>query len=109
MKKKVVAIVMVLAVFISGMQGTVQVKAGEEDPTKPVWYYLPWINPIKYPWQSAYDELYIYQEYKGYAHPNWVYEESMWENETNVRTAGDFKYFILSETEKTAALWGVLK
>ena len=41
MKKKVVAIVMVLAVFISGMQGTVQVKAGEEDPTKPVWYYLP--------------------------------------------------------------------
>ena len=109
MKNKILAVIMTLAVFISGMQGTVQVKAGEEDPTKPVWYYLPWINPIKYPWQSAYDELYIYQEYKGYAHPNWVYEESMWENETNVRTAGDFKYFILSETEKTAALWGVLK
>ena len=30
-KGKFVAIVMVLAVFISGMQGTVQVKAGEED------------------------------------------------------------------------------
>lgn len=109
MKKKVVAIVMVLAVFISGMQGTVQVKAGEEDPTKPVWYYLPGINPIKYPWQSAYDEWEVHEKLKGYEqHPNWVYE-SMWEDETNVRIVGNFKYRILSETEKTATLWGILK
>ena len=110
MKKKILAIVMTLAFFISAMQGAIQVKAGEEDPTKPVWYYLPGINPIKWPWQSAYDELYIHYKFKGNSHPNWVkYEESMWNNETNVRIAGNFKYFILSETEKTAALWGVLK
>ena len=109
MKKKILAIVMTLAFSISAMQGAIQAKAGEEDPTKPVWYYLPGINPIKWPWQSAYDELYIYHKFKGYEHPNWVYVESMWKDETNIRIAGDFKYFILSETEKTAALWGVLK
>ena len=90
MKKRILAVFMA-SLFLVGMQVSASKSAGA-DPQ---------------PWKSAYD----LQWENGFKDPRWVNwgPKSFWADLTNVRISGNFKYYILSETQKTAVLWEILK
>lgn len=89
MKKRILAVFMA-SLFLVGMQVSTS-KSASADPQ-------PWKSAYDLRWENRFDD------------PNWVNwgPKSFWEDLTNVRISGNYKYRVLSEEQKTATFWGVL-